>query len=177
MNSEDKALKAILDGKMPERRIQSGYTPDSKSMAEKRRAEIERQAVLAERFKSVLMPWFCPSCNRVMNKRLDKKFWRIHQKCFDCVIGEHNQMMIDGTFDEYEKRTIAANMRSMATDAIDYINELRATSGEVVSFIDEHGEVEKWCGESQVDEEVAGLEKDVDTTLKLAKEKEDGLQK
>ena len=34
--------------------------------------------------KAHLMPLFCPNCNRVMKKRNDKPFYKIHKKCFDC---------------------------------------------------------------------------------------------
>ena len=32
------------------------------------------------------MPLCCPKCSKVMKRRLDKPNYKLHKKCFDCVI-------------------------------------------------------------------------------------------
>ena len=54
--------------------------------------------------KEIFMPLCCPKCNKGMKKRLDKPNYKIHKKCYDCVIEfEHKLMVKDKTLKEYNK--------------------------------------------------------------------------
>ena len=33
-----------------------------------------------------LVPIFCPSCNKPMNYRQDKKFYFLYKRCFNCQV-------------------------------------------------------------------------------------------
>ena len=49
---------------------------------------------------SAKMPWFCPSCEKIMNHRLDTKYWRLRGKCMSCVIVDETKMRAEGKWKE-----------------------------------------------------------------------------
>ena len=63
MNSEDRALKEVLSGKTPEKRVMVGYEGK-----EKKQGDIKSK--LTDIMAEVRMPWFCPSCKKIMKKRI-----------------------------------------------------------------------------------------------------------
>ena len=93
---QNKAMQSILRGETPEKRIMVGF--DKKT--EKQGDQVDR---LSDIMKEARVPWFCPSCKKVMKKRLDEKMWYRHGHCLNCQIDIENKMIIDGTFDEYEQ--------------------------------------------------------------------------
>ena len=54
--------------------------------------------------KEIFMPLKCPCCGNVMKKRLDKPNYRIHKKCFDCVIEFEADLKNKGKYKEYKKK-------------------------------------------------------------------------
>ena len=48
--------------------------------------------------KSVFAPLLCPSCSKSMKTEHDKKMFRIHNICFDCVIKMETQLKIEGKY-------------------------------------------------------------------------------
>ena len=57
---ENKAMQSILRGETPEKRIMVGFeSKDEKPTGDK----IDR---LSDIMKEARMPWFCPSCKKVM---------------------------------------------------------------------------------------------------------------
>ena len=98
MNSEDRALKNILEGKPVEKRVMVGYEGKEKSLNGK-----TRTSELTEIMKGVRMPWFCPECKKIMkNQRLDGKMWRLYNHCFDCQLQIEHKMRVECTFDNWE---------------------------------------------------------------------------
>ena len=93
---ENKALKALLKGDSVEKRVMVGYEGDKQESGDK----IDR---LSDIMKEARVPWFCPKCKSVMKKRLDERMWYLHGHCFNCQITIENKMIIDGTFDDWEK--------------------------------------------------------------------------
>jgi len=94
--------------------------------------------------KEVFMPLCCPECNKVMKKRLDKPHYKIHKKCYDCVIDYEGKLIVRGTYDDYIKQLKGKNN-------IDILNELESTLLSAVNtsnsnFVSEDGVVEKWVG-------------------------------
>ena len=94
--------------------------------------------------KEAILPLFCPSCGTIMKKRLDSKMYKIHHKCFDCVIEEEHKLKMEGKYEEYERETLANN-------ALDYLNHLESYLLEAINtsntqFVSEAGEVERWKG-------------------------------
>ena len=54
--------------------------------------------------KEVFTPLCCPECGNVMKKRLDKPNYKIHKKCFDCVIEFEGKLKhIPGEYEKYIK--------------------------------------------------------------------------
>ena len=94
--------------------------------------------------KEVFMPLCCPECGNVMKKRLDKPHYKIHKKCYDCVIDYEGKLIVRGTYDNYIKQLKGKNN-------IDILNELESTLLSAVNvsnsnFVSEDGVVEKWVG-------------------------------
>ena len=94
--------------------------------------------------KEVFMPLCCPECGNVMKKRLDKPHYRIHKKCYDCVIDFEGKLKVKGEYENYIKNLKGKN-------SIDILNELESTLLSAVNisnsnFVSEDGVVEKWVG-------------------------------
>ena len=94
--------------------------------------------------KEVFTPLFCPECSNIMKKRMDSKMYKIHKKCFDCVIEMEHKLKLEGKYDEYEKNLVAHNALSYANDLEQYLLEAINTSNK--QYVSENGEVERWKG-------------------------------
>ena len=114
MNSEDRALKEALSGKIPEKRIMVGYKGKKKKQG-------DIKSKLTDIMAEVRMPWFCPACDKIMKKRLDNKFWRLFNHCFDCQLAIEHEMRVNGTFETYEKKRFFENRKAAILDQIQSI--------------------------------------------------------
>ena len=94
--------------------------------------------------KEAFTPLFCPDCGGVMKKRMDTKMYKIHKKCFDCVIEMEHKLKLEGKYDEYEKNLVTQNALSYANDLEQYLLEAINTSNS--QYVSENGEVERWKG-------------------------------
>ena len=115
---QNDALQTILRGGTPEGKVQVGYT----SKTEKHGDKIDR---LSDIMKEARMPWFCPSCKKVMKHRLDDKTWSRYNHCFDCQVEFENKMRIDGTYDEWKESKIKADKLAWIKDQKQQIKELK----------------------------------------------------
>ena len=111
---EYKAMEAILRGETPEKRIMVGYKGEKAVPEESRLAEI---------MQKVRMPWFCPSCKKIMKKNIDSQVWRQYEHCFDCQIEFENKLIIEGTHKEWKKRKSLENRISKMKDDLQGIKE------------------------------------------------------
>ena len=168
---QNKVLGDLLAGREPEKRIMVGY--DSGNEPQKHGDKIDR---LSDIMKEVRMPYFCPSCEKVMKKRLDDKFWRIMGHCFDCQIKIENKLRIEGKWEEYEKKKILENKRAYLKDLKQSIDEFEASGGKTTFFnevgVDEKSvEKEEWSmGQENFDKLVTEAREHID---KLEMELED----
>ena len=94
--------------------------------------------------KEIFMPLCCPKCSKVMKKRLDKPHYRIHKKCYDCVIDFEGKLRVKGTYDHYIKALKAKN-------SLELLDELESTLLDTINisndnFVSEDGVVERWVG-------------------------------
>ena len=105
MNSEDRALANILSGKENKKKIMVGYE------GKKEKAK-DIKSPLTDIMAKARMPWFCPKCDSIMKKRLDRKMWMLFDHCFECQLEEEHKMRVEGTFENYEKRKFFLNRRS-----------------------------------------------------------------
>ena len=54
--------------------------------------------------KEIFMPLSCPCCGKIMKKRLDKPNYKIHKKCYDCVINFEGKLKhTPGKYEKYIK--------------------------------------------------------------------------
>ena len=148
---QNKALKSILKGEAPEKRI--FISMEDKEFKEeqklKREEELERINEKFEATKEARMPWFCPKCEKVMKRKLDTKMWYLYNHCFDCQIKIENKMRIDGTYDKWEKDKIKNNKKAYLTDMEDSIEEWKEQktptyTNQVNPDIPDVMEEEKW---------------------------------
>tara|TARA_Y100000356_G_scaffold34465_1_gene26077 strand:+ start:1941 stop:2543 length:603 start_codon:yes stop_codon:yes gene_type:complete len=95
--------------------------------------------------KEVFMPLCCPKCGNVMKKRLDKPNYKIHKKCFDCVIEFEGKLRNKpGAYEQYLKELEIKNKLTLLDKAESYLLEAVNTSNE--GYISEKGELERWVG-------------------------------
>ena len=94
--------------------------------------------------KEATLPLFCPNCGSLMKQRNDAKMYKIHKKCFNCVVKMEHKLRIEGNYKSYERESIANN-------AVDYTDHLEAYLLESLNtsnqgYVSEKGEVERWKG-------------------------------
>ena len=116
---QNKALKAIMRGETPEKRVIVGYDKKEKT---KHGDKIDR---LSDIMKEARMPWFCPNCDKTMKKRIDDKFWRLFGHCFDCQINFEHKLRLEGKYDEWEQNKIKENKLAWIKDQKQSIIEFK----------------------------------------------------
>ena len=115
------ALKNILDGKPTEKRSMVGYQGEQ----EKNLGGKTRESELSKIMQSVRMPLFCPKCKKTMKKKLDDKFWRLFEHCWDCQIDFEHKLRLEGKYDEWATNRAKKNQRAWVDDMIQGIEEWR----------------------------------------------------
>ena len=72
---QNQALKSILKGETPEKRIFIAQEDldFKKKVKEEAKQEQKRIDERLEVTKEARMPWFCPKCDKIMKRRLDEK--------------------------------------------------------------------------------------------------------
>jgi len=114
--------------------------------------------------KEVFMPLCCPNCGNVMKKRLDKPNYKIHKKCFDCVVEFEHKLKIRGEYDDYIKNLKAKNSLDIVDEIESYLLDAINTSNS--SFVSEDGVIEKWVGGINKDK----FSKEIKTAAKAKRE-------
>jgi len=94
--------------------------------------------------KEVYIPLSCPCCGKIMKKRLDKPNYKIHKKCFDCVVEFEHKLRIRGEYDDYKKKLVTKNSLDIVNEMESYLLDAINTSNS--SFVSEDGVIEKWTG-------------------------------
>ena len=90
------------------------------------------------------LPLFCPTCNTLMKKHLDKKVFPAYQKCFDCVVDEEHELQKQGKLEDHLN-----NLRNKHVDTT--IEEYKAFMETTLNksnndFVTEAGDIENWRG-------------------------------
>ena len=114
--------------------------------------------------KEAILPLFCPNCKTLMKDRNDTKMYKIHKKCFDCVIKEETKLRMEGKYEEYERNLVANNMNSYVDHLEAYL--LEAINESNTQFVSERGEVERWKGGIDKNK----LEQEIKTNIAKLKE-------
>ena len=94
--------------------------------------------------KEATLPLFCPNCGSLMKQRNDAKMYKIHKKCFNCVVEMEHKLRIEGKFKSYERESIANNAADYTDHLEAYLLESLNTSNQ--GYVSEKGEVERWKG-------------------------------
>jgi len=123
---QNEILGDLLAGREPEKRIMVGYEA-------KKQKPGDIKSRLTDIMAEVRMPWFCPSCKKVMKKRLDNKFWRLFQHCFNCQIEVEHALRTTGNFKRYEAKKIYENRRSAI---IEQIEDIKNWKKQTVSYVE-----------------------------------------
>tara|TARA_B100000287_G_scaffold58047_1_gene51058 strand:+ start:1083 stop:1655 length:573 start_codon:yes stop_codon:yes gene_type:complete len=170
---EYKAMESILRGETPEKRILVGYEG-------KKQKHGDIESPLTEIMQKVRMPWFCPSCKKVMKKKMDNQTWMQFEHCFDCQIEFENKLIIEGKYDDWRKKKSVENRLAKYKDDLQGLKEFydkknvthfNAINPELGALDTETYEVEnpeEW--DKKIDEAVEFFENEI---VKLEKELEE----
>ena len=94
--------------------------------------------------------------------------YRLHKKCFNCVVEYEGKLKIRGEYDDYIKNLKAKNDLSILNELESYL--LNAVNASNAGFVSEHGEVERWVG---------GIDKEkmTDDITKASQERREQIEK
>jgi len=153
-------LRNLVQGKYGERSVSGiGYTKKEEFHAEGDIWEADgrkwtikdgiKQNItkLDDAKKSVTLPLFCPSCNNLMKKQLDKRFYIQFKRCLDCQIDFEADLKRQGLWEEYDKMFINDNIDNLTKEFEVWFEEYLNQSNE--DFITEAGDVERWVGSAK----------------------------
>lgn len=97
---------------------------------------------------AINLPIFCPNCKKVMKPHLDKKWYSMYKRCYNCQIDFEHEIRKQGLWEEYEKFIFNSDIDGLIETFSIWMNEeIENESNQ--SFITEAGDVEKWTGSSK----------------------------
>lgn len=98
--------------------------------------------------ETIVMPWFCPKCGKILKSNADKKMWNLYEMCSTCVAKMETQLKLTGKWEEYENKKVRQNQLSyykeVKAQLEDYIN---TGIKKEVDYHNEDGSTEKWKNE------------------------------
>ena len=105
-------------------------------------------SILDEINKIVNMPTKCPKCNSKMyndEEQLNKKFWKTHKTCFDCVITMETQLRAEGTYEKYARTKMFENAKSFFASADKEVSIIKNAVKDKLEFVQNaQGDVEEF---------------------------------
>ena len=110
--------------------------------------------------KAHIMPIFCPNCGSKMHSDIDKPYYNIHKKCFNCVVEFEHHLKTSGLYEAYVKKINNADIDGVIEEFKLFIEAELSISHN--SFITEQGDVEKWVGRPNVEKVLEGLAKTIE---------------
>ncbi len=90
------------------------------------------------------IPLFCPKCNTLMKKELDKKVFPAYQKCFDCIVDYETQLQKEGKSEEYFNNLKNQHIQSTINSFENFMQSKIKESN--ANYVTEAGDVESWRG-------------------------------
>ena len=98
--------------------------------------------------EAVNFPIFCPSCKKPMKPHLDKKWFSMYKRCFNCQIDFEAAIRREGLWDEYVKLTINSDIDGLINEFQIWMDDQIEHSA-IQSYITEAGDIEKWNGSTK----------------------------
>ena len=95
--------------------------------------------------EAVNFPIFCPSCKKTMKPHLDKKWYSMYKRCFNCQIDFEYEIRKQGLWDDYEKMIHNSDIEGLIQEFQIWVDE-EIEHNTIQSYITEGGDVEKWTG-------------------------------
>jgi len=95
--------------------------------------------------EAVNFPIFCPSCKKPMKPHLDKKWYSMYKRCFNCQIDFEYEIRKQGLWDDYEKMIHNSDIEGLIQEFQIWVDE-EIEHNTIQSYITEGGDVEKWTG-------------------------------
>ena len=109
--------------------------------------------------KAHLLPIFCPNCSSKMHSDLDKPYYNIHKKCFNCVVEFEHDLKKAGLYEAYSKNIHNSEIDSFIEGFKAFIeSELSQNNN---SFVTEQGDVENWVGGPNRERVLESLDKTI----------------
>ena len=123
---------------------------------------LKQNVTKLDSFKQIAnLPLFCPSCNKLMKKHLDKKVYPAYQKCFDCVVDFEAELQRQGKLEEYHNNLHNQNVDKTIKEYKAFMeDQLNNVSNQ--GFVTEAGDVEKWVGGDNKEELLKNLQEGLD---------------
>ena len=98
-----------------------------------------------DKFKKMgKFPLFCPECNTLMKKNLDKKVFPAYQKCFDCVVDYEAQLKKEGKLEEFHSQLRNNHIQSAIGGYTEFMEDQMKQSN--ANYVTEDGDMEEWKG-------------------------------
>ena len=151
---QNKTLGDLLSGKTPEKRVMVGYEGKEQESGDK----ISR---LSDIMKEARMPMFCPKCDVIMKKRLDRKFWNMFNHCFDCQVKFEAKLRANGTYKDWERKKVLSNKLAWIDDMILSVENWKEEASKPYEIQESVGvqelelEKEKWSQNTEQVEKMA----------------------
>tara|TARA_X000001382_G_scaffold25703_1_gene16280 strand:+ start:2659 stop:3255 length:597 start_codon:yes stop_codon:yes gene_type:complete len=147
-----KNISRVARGGKVEKKIyvQMEDLDEKKKRQEQVKLEREEKNNRSEALKEARTPWFCPSCKKIMKKRLDDKMYRLYEHCFDCQIKFENKLRLEGKYKSWERRKILKNKLSWIEEQTQGVEDWRVQSVKPIEVHNSVGvkdielEREKW---------------------------------
>ena len=112
---------------------------------------IKQNITKMDKFKKIgKIPLFCPECNTLMKKHLDKKVFPAYQKCFDCVIDYEAKLSSQGKLEEYITNLKNSHIQGTINGYKAFMNDQMNQSND--NFVTEEGDIENWKGGKSKDQ-------------------------
>ena len=118
---QNKALKDLISGKEHEKK----YTQVGYEGKQENKGGETRKSELTDIMAEARVPLFCPKCKKTMKKKLDDKFWRLFEHCWDCQIDFEHKLRLEGKYDEWATERAKNNQKGWIEDMIQSIEQWR----------------------------------------------------
>jgi hypothetical protein len=143
-NTNDRTTEGVGYKKKYEHRVEGDiWEEDGRKWTIKN--GLKQNITKMDKFKKIgKMPLFCPECNTLMKKNLDKKVYPAYQKCFDCIVDHEAELRKQGKSEEYFKGLRNNHIQSAIDGYKAFVeNKMNETNA---NYVTEAGEIESWKG-------------------------------